>query len=269
MKILHVWNVSGVSSVIAKHMDRNCGTQSQVVMRKAFDKFNFTATYGESWDVGARTFVFKALIEARKYDLIHVHSLDKIVPPLKNLYRSKPVVLHYHGVGQTELWSKSESRWKRADSVLIFGSDQLKNAPARVQVSETPVDTDIFHPLAVSRAPGSALYIKFGEDELAQKLAKDHDLNLTIHDSQANPIDHVKFPEYLAGFEYYIDVKRDWYNRNIRLDCLSKAGLEALAVGCKVIRPEGVYDQLPEKNRPEVVVKRLYALYETLLAQGK
>ena len=184
MKILHVWNVSGVSSVIAKHMDRNCGTKSQVVMRKAFDKFDFTATYGESWDVGARTFVLKALIEARKYDLVHVHSLDRIVPYLKTLYPSKPVVLHYHGVGQTELWSKSESRWRRADSILIFGSDQLKNAPPNVQVSETPVDTDLFHPLAERPVPGTALTIKFGEDELAEKLAREHNLKLTIHDSQ-------------------------------------------------------------------------------------
>jgi hypothetical protein len=266
VKVLHVWNVSGVSSVIAKFMDRGCGTQSQVVMRKAFDKFNFTATFGVSWDVGARTFVLKALLEARKYDIIHVHSLDRIVPPLKNLYGSKPVVLHYHGVGQTELWARSEKRWRRADAVLIFGSDQMKNAPPIVQVSETPVDTDIFHPMSEAPVPGTALYIKFGEDELAEKLARDHGLNLTIHDSQANPIDHSKFPEYLSRFEYFIDVKRDWYNRNIRLDCLSKAGLEALAVGCKVVRPEGVISELPEKNRPEVVVKKLYGLYVSLLA---
>ena len=141
-------------------------------MRKAFDKFNFTATFGESWDVGARTFVLKALFEARKYDIIHVHSLDKIVPPLKNLYGSKPVVLHYHGVGQTELWAKSEKRWRRADAILIFGSDQMKNAPPNVQVSETPVDTDIFHPMAEAPVPGTALYIKFGEDELAEKLCQ-------------------------------------------------------------------------------------------------
>ena len=265
MKILHIWDVSGVSSVIAEHMDRNCGTQSRVVMRKAFDRFNVTGTYGESWDVGARTFVLKALIEARKYDLVHVHSLDKIVPPLKNLYPSKPVVLHYHGVGQTELWSKSESRWKRADSILIFGSDQLKNAPARAQVSETPVDTDIFHPMAVPPAPETALYIRWGEDELAEKLARDHNLKLTFHDSQANPIDHAKFPEFLAHFEYYIDVKQDWYNRGIRLNCISKTGLEALAVGCKVIRPEEVIEHLPEQNRPEVVVRKLYLLYRSLL----
>ena len=62
-------------------------------------------------------------------------------------------------------------------------------------------------------------------------------------------------------------MKRDWYNRNLRLDCLSKAGLEALSVGCKVVRPEGVIDVLPEKNRPEVVVKKLYDLYGSLLAR--
>jgi glycosyl transferase family 4 len=265
MKVLHVWNVSGVSSVIAKWMDRTCGTESEVVMRKAFDKFNFTSTHGKTWNVGAQTFVFRALLEARDYDVIHVHSLDKIVPYLKRLYPRKPVVLHYHGVAQTELWSKSESRWKKADAVLIFGADQLANAPSRVQVSETPVDTDIFHPMAEKPVPGTALHIEFGEDELANKLANDYNLKLTIHDSKKNPIEHSKFPRFLGRFEYYIDVKNDWYNRGIRLNCLSKTALEALAVGSKVIKPDRLITELPAENRPEVVVKKLYGLYQGLL----
>jgi hypothetical protein len=269
MKVLHIWNVSGVSSVIAKWMDRTCGTQSEVVMRKAFDKFDFTNTYGKTWNVGAQVFVLRALIEARSYDVIHVHSLDKIVPHLKRLYPRKPVVLHYHGVAQTELWSKSESRWKKADAVLIFGADQLANAPSIVQVSETPVDTDMFHPMAEKPVPGTALHLEFGEDDVAKKLAEDYNLKLTIHDSKKNPIEHSKFPSFLGRFEYYIDVKNDWYNRGIRLNCLSKTALEALAVGSKVIKPDRLITELPEQNRPEVVVKKLYGLYRSLLENRK
>jgi hypothetical protein len=248
-------------------MDRTCGTESEVIMRKAFDKFNFTSDYGKVWDVGATDFVFRALAEARKYDVIHVHSLDRIVPNLKRLYPRKPVVMHYHGVGQTILWSKTESRWKKADAVLIFGADQLANAPPNVQVSETPVDLDKFHPMAQPPVPGTALHIEFGEDELARKLAEEYHVKLTIHDSKKNPIEHSKFPDFLSRHEYYIDVKNDWYNRGIRLNCMSKTALEALAVGSKVIKPDRLITSLPEENRPEVVVRKIYTLYESLLAK--
>jgi hypothetical protein len=49
LKILHIWNTAGVGSVIAKFMDSMYPTESQVVMRKEFDKFGFT-TLGEVWD---------------------------------------------------------------------------------------------------------------------------------------------------------------------------------------------------------------------------
>jgi hypothetical protein len=64
-------------------------------------------------------------------------------------------------------------------------------------------------------------------------------------------------------------VKNDWYNRGIRLNCLSKTALEALAVGSKVIKPDRLITELPEQNRPEVVVKKLYGLYRSLLENRK
>ena len=37
MKVLHIWNTSGVASIIAKFMDKLFDTKSLVVHRKAFD----------------------------------------------------------------------------------------------------------------------------------------------------------------------------------------------------------------------------------------
>jgi hypothetical protein len=96
MKILHICNTGGVGSVIAKFMDRLFGTESLVVERKIFDPYGLT-TYGELWDCGAKTFALRCLLLARRFDIVHVHYFDKLIPFLKSFYPKKPVVLHYHG----------------------------------------------------------------------------------------------------------------------------------------------------------------------------
>lgn len=89
LQILHIWNTAGVGSVLAKYQARLFGWKTWVVMRKKFDKFCLT-TYGEVWNVGGKIFIAKTLWIARKYDIIHVHALDRIVPLLKRLYPRSP-----------------------------------------------------------------------------------------------------------------------------------------------------------------------------------
>jgi hypothetical protein len=96
MKVLHIWNTAGIGSIIAKYMDRLFGTKSLVVHRRVFDPYGFT-TYGELWDCGAKMFALKCLWLARKFDIVHVHSFDKLILFLKFLYPKKPVVMHYLG----------------------------------------------------------------------------------------------------------------------------------------------------------------------------
>ena len=95
MKILHIWNTAGVASIIAKYMDKLFGTVSSVVMRKRYDKFGLT-TYGELWDYPASVFKLRCLIRARKFDIIHIHSCDELVPSIRRRYPEKKIVLHYH-----------------------------------------------------------------------------------------------------------------------------------------------------------------------------
>jgi len=259
LKVLHIWNTAGVGSIIAKYMDKTFGTESWVIMRKRFDKFGLT-TYGECWDCGSKTFTLKALLEARKYDLIHVHDFDKIVPLLKRIYSKKPVVLHYHG---SRIRGKAEERYKyycNADFIIVSTPDLLETLPDATYVPN-PVDTEFFRQTN-KHNDNSAVYIikhQLGEDlEWARKMAEKYGLNLSFRDRVKNPIPHVELPSFLNQFSYYID--RDY------IKSLSKTALEALACGLKVIdyKERIIHPPLPSLHRPEKVVNELYQIYQQI-----
>ncbi|MFB0569267.1 MAG: glycosyltransferase, partial [Nitrososphaeria archaeon] len=267
MKILHVWNTAGVGSIIGKYMDRLFGTESLVVMRKAFDPFGFT-TYGQLWDCGAKMFVLKSLLKARKFDVIHVHSVDRIVPYLKLLYPDRPVVMHYHGDEIRDKWAQRQKYWVKADVVIcatlsLFGS----GAPSRAVLVPNPVDTEVFCPGDVKPLSGTALHFPRNADDLATEHANQYNLELTIYDGKARGIiPYLRLPEFLRRYEYYIDVKRNYAGILLK-GGISKTGLEALSCGLKVIKWDGSQVQgLPAENRPENVARQVYTLYEGALS---
>jgi len=262
MKILHIWNTAGVGSIIAKYMDKTFGTESWVIMRKRFDKFGFT-TYGECWDCRGKIFTLKSLLKARKYDLIHVHAFDRIVPLLKLLYPKKPVVLHYHG---TDIRGKAEERkryYRKADFIIVSTPDLLETLPDATYIPN-PVDTELFYPRNIYE-PKTSFHISYRADELAKKYAKQYNLKLYIHDRETAPIPHIKFPDVLSKYEYYIDVKR-FIDGKIAT-ALSKTALEALACGLKVINWNGeiVHPPLPQQHLPEEVCSRVFKIYKGLV----
>jgi glycosyltransferase involved in cell wall biosynthesis len=261
-RILHIWNTAGVGSVIAKFVDRLYGTQSLVVTRAAADAFGLT-THGRAYRDGPIVFMLRSVLMSRGYDVAHVHSLDRIVPWLKALYPSKPVVMHYHGTDILGRWGEKESRWRRAD-VIAFSTPNLREgAPDRALHRPNPVDTDIFFPRGGARVKGSALSIRYGADELALSKAKEMSLNLTLIDRGS--VRHADMPDLLSRFEYYLDFRRPpGFDEPVR--SLGKAALEALACGCKAVDWSGtVYEALPEEHAPERVAARWHETYARLL----
>lgn len=258
MRVLHIHNIAGVACVIAKFMDKTFNTESLVVMRKAFDRFGVT-TYGQTWNCGPKIFTIKCLWLARKFDVIHVHDFDKIVPWLKRLYHNKPIILHYHGTRIRNRWKEREQFWSKADAILVSTPDLLKDAPKHAIFIPNPVDTDLFT-LKNHRPKNTALYIvkhQEGEDlKWPLNIAENLNLRVHIHDRVTNPIPHLKLPQFLNDFEYYID-------RNY-VPSLSKTALEALACGLKVIDyNRELVRELPEQHEPQNVTPQLYKLYNT------
>ncbi len=269
MKILHIWNTAGVGSIIAKYMDRIHDTNSWLVHRRDLDKYGLT-TFGELWVSGAKTFTLKCLIEARKYDIIHIHSFDRIVPLLKLIYSKKLIVLHYHGSEIRDQWIKKRKYWEKADLVFYSTPDLLDSeTPESASYIPNPVDLDLFTASKSERAQGTAAHFSYRADDLARGYAVNYGLKLEIYDKNKHgSMPHVNVPEFLRRFEYYIDVKRD-PDGDLFTIPLSKTALEALACGLKVINWEGKeIDGLPIENNPKNVVKMIFEKYVHLLARA-
>ena len=260
IKILHIGNTAGIGSIIAKYMDKFFGTESLVVNRRASDPYGLT-TYGELWYCGAKMFTLKCLWLARRFDIVHVHYFDKVVPFLKFLYPRKPVVLHYHG---DDIRGKAKERsryYRRADFIIVSTYDLLETLPAAVHIPN-PVDTDLFYPKTnYKRKPKSALAFCYHLDEKkAINYAQKYGLQLTFLERN---IPYKEMPKILNRYEYYVD--------RTEISSLSKTALEALACGCKVINWKGeiVYPPLQEQHTPQKVCNQLYKIYHKLIIKNR
>jgi hypothetical protein len=260
-RVLHVWNTAGVASVIAKFTDRGFQTSSTVIARKAADRVGLTS-YGRTYPDGPTKFFARALLMARRFDLIHVHSLDRIVPWLKTAY-GKPVVMHYHGTDIEGRWDEKEGRWKKADYVAVSTRNLLEGGPASAVCIPNPVDTDLFRPGVGGADPRSAVSFRYGMDAEAEAIASRLDLKLTWLERWSVP--YSKMPETLSHYSYYIDMRKP--PGHIEARSVGKAALEALAMGLRVVDWEGnVIEGLPKENEPMGVAARWNEVYGGLLS---
>ena len=265
MRVLHVWNTGGAASIIAKFTDVLYQTESTVITRKASDPVGLT-TYGTAYGDGAVRFFVRALLASRSYDLVHVHSLDRLVPWLKWDHPRKPVVLYYLGTDIRGLWEEKKPRWSKADFVGYTTSDLGEGAPPKAKQVFCPVDTEAFPHSSLEKAPGTAVSIRYGMDAETERMAKSMSLVLTLVDRGSVP--YSQMPSLLSKYEYYLDLRRP-PERKSPVECLGKAALEALASGCKAVDWSGkVYEGLPKENRPEVAAAAWYEVYSSLLPRS-
>ena len=258
--VLHVWNTAGVASVIAKFTDREFGTKSAVITRRAADRVGLT-TYGTAYADGPSRFFARAIWMARAADLIHVHSLDMVIPWIKRFY-NKPVVVHYHGTDIEGRWQEKEPRWRSADYVAVSTPNLLEGAPPIAAYVPNPIDTDLFRPVPVERPPDSAVSFRYGMDAEAEAMAERLGLNLAWLDRWS--LNHRQMPETLSKFAYYIDMRRP--PEHLVARSVGKAALEALSCGCKVVDWQGnVMEGLPLEHDPRSVAARWNDVYLGLL----
>ena len=144
LKVLHIWNIAAVPQTLAK-FQRKFGHKSDLIAREIFLPPGAINVFPDTKVVtgsSPKIFALKTLRMARKYDIIHVHSFDKIVPILKRLYRHKKVVLTYHGSDIRERWNIKEKFYQKADIVTVSTPDLKKTAPENVVYVPNIVDED-------------------------------------------------------------------------------------------------------------------------------
>ena len=205
----------------------------------------------------------KIIFESRKYDIVHLHDRDILIPALKTIYPRKPVIIHYHGSKIRSSWKKRRKYWKYADRILISTTDLYEGAPEGVVHIPNPVDTTLFFPVNDVSPDGEAVYFKYDADDIARELAKELGMKLTINDKYKNPISYENMPNFLRRFKVLIDVKRDFKGNILcQNEVMSKTALEAIACGLKVVNSSGtITEKLPEDHLPQNVSEKIYGIY--------
>jgi glycosyltransferase involved in cell wall biosynthesis len=265
MKILHIWDQAGVACILAKHHRRR-GHEVRIHKRAGYDPFGISQFYNEPLlHMDGKAFLKYAIKEAAGYDVVHVHTLYKIIPDLRKKYRDKKLVLHYHGSEARSrqgdpLKAEAESR---AD-VVLGSTDDLKDFVDDIVGVPNPVDTEHFAP--GSSLNGKAFMIRTprGNTQWVLDYLKSNNIDLQVEvvNREASPIPYAQVPTFLRQYGTCVDIK---YIDGILLHAMSKTGLESLACGLSVLDHELKYvEGLPEKHKPEIAASKMLGIYNSV-----
>lgn len=245
MKILHIWDVVGVATILAKYQ-RRLGHEAEVIMRDGLDAFKIHKFYSPKLFKGsALNFYRFAIKEAKKFDIVHINSLTKVV-----LFIRKPKVLHFHGsdIADPKFSGRIENyiATKLVDKVLLSTPDLLRFIPT-AEWLPNPVDTDHFY----SRQPKK----DFTNKKLTFKFANyPHAYTL---EGTNETIPYEDMPDYLLSKTHYVDTCAP---------ALCKTSFEALACGIPVIwNGLKIQPPCPKEHEGLNVAKRTIEIYEELL----
>lgn len=282
MRILHVGDASGVAHILAKFQNRTPGCEADVVLRAMDAPHGINAYYGAKewrrlpvrgsplWKRGgtstyavAARFVGIVNRAAGDYDVVHVHTCAELVAPIRARHPGKRIILHHHGDRLRHMDPAQRERQERhADKVLVSTPD-LREYGGH-EWAPNPVDRDLFAPRSPARNGKAAYFVIRDEPrETKLRLLERGGVRLDCHlrDINERPLQYTEMPAFLAGYEYYIDIK--WLPIGKVMAALSTTGLQALAVGCKVVDHRfEVLEGLPEEHEPAAVVSRMRGHYE-------
>lgn len=288
MYVLHIWDEAGVAFILAKFQQIN-GNESKVIRVKNADKYGIDEFYKKyGLFVAPEELVYKSIEEARRADVIHIHSLPEMVINIRNIYReSKVIILHYHG---TDIRGFSEGTFnlrnilrpknifrkirkrrlhikaqRLADRVIVSTPDLIQLVKGSIFLPN-PIDTDHFNKKLIKERSadvyeGILINSEVTNIELAMNYCKHKkiNVNINIYDRTKNPICYKDIPNFLKKYDVYIDLR--FVNRKL-LKNLSKTALEALACGLRVLNYNLEYvDNLPSEHCPTNVVTILSSIY--------
>ena len=267
MKILHVWDIGGDSYIAAKYQQK-LGHESDVIKNSGFNPYGLVEFYGgkefnQRFWVGE--FYTFSILKARKYDLIHVHCLYKMIPSLRRLYPKKKIILHYHGIDCRLTPPKKRVKAEAmADKILLSTPDLKEFVPDGVYVPN-PIDVELFSNETPKSDKAFTSLVRHHSKDLIEKYLKvnNFDLEFDVINTNESPIRYEDMPNFMSNYGTYIDLKFTEYFTLI--PALSNTGRQALAKGLKVLNYELKYlTGLPPEHRPENVVANLEKIYAAI-----
>lgn len=258
MKILFVWEVAGVASILAKYMRRK-GHDCTVVGSRPYDSFGFLDSYNEiSYPVAGPEFDSYVMnrVFLNKYDIVHVNSAGPLAYRIKRKHPEVKVFLEYHG-SDARLTPKEDRAIHESilDGVIFSTPDLKEYMNPGAQYLPLIVDTEHF---PLTEHSKGALFIKPYDQEVPDI----EPYTFHIIERDRTPFAYELMPELFRLFSIYIDIRID---KSVGLITpLSKTALEALSTGMSVLRADGKEIMgLPEEFKPERVIPILERIYQT------
>jgi hypothetical protein len=254
MKILHVWDCAGVSSILAKYQ-KKLGYDVKVLMRQSSDKLGISEFYGNTTDLTGREFIKTAVRLSKDYDVIHIHNLPNIIPMIRLRHPRKKIIIHYHGFPATD--KKHVKFYSRFATNVFLATSDLKSVFPKGVVIPTIVDTDHFNgtPNGKGNLTFSIRYLDM--NKFKQTVKEDVD----IIDREKNHVPYKDMPEFLKSYSRYYDIK---FLYGKLLEAHSKTCYEALACGLDVVDYTGcTLRGLPEQHEPHHVAEFCMKHYVT------
>jgi glycosyltransferase involved in cell wall biosynthesis len=150
-----------------------------------------------------------------------------------------------------------------ADAVLVSTPDLLSLAEGATYLPN-PIDTEHFKPDEIPRNDRKrALTIDTEATDVRRtlKYCNSHniDTEIEVYDRTQKPVMYGKMPNFLKGYDIYVDVR--YVNGRI-LENLSKTALESLACGLEVLDHRLEYRRgLPTEYKPSSVLSKISNFY--------
>lgn len=263
MRILHIWNQAGVSSILAIHQ-RKLGHQAKVIQQRKHDPAKISKYYGDTIMNNKISFLFKCITESFYHDIFHLHDAWFMVIPLRILHPKRKIVMHYHGslVRDNTLGRLRYFLERFVDGIILATPDLLEfDYAKKLHYIPDPVDTQLFSPKQIPQNNKCFTSLKWEQkDSDLRTMLTQKNIQVNLETKERKKIiNYVDFADKLKNYEFYADIP---YIRGKIIKAHSMCGLQALSMGIKVINHSfEIESSLPDCHKPENVVKEIMKHY--------
>ena len=244
-----------ITNHLKRHINSECFTVRKPHLTGSYNYYNVTPFSR------FRKCLYNAIIQSKHFDIIHIHSVDYVVPIFKLL--GKKVVLHYHG---SDIMDQGNSKLKKfcrglADYIIYNAEIMESKLPGKnKQYLPDFIDTDLFKPSGNGK--GSVIIVSSNLDIAKSIKNIDSDTNVYNFDG-GNRIEYTDMPNFLNKYTKYFDDKVTDYG----MTCteFSNTGLQALSCGLDVIHQGKTFKVLPKNRTSEYYIMQLLKIYYGIL----
>lgn len=270
--ILHINSTGGISGILNDHRDKLNGVISYSAGHVYYVKKDSLSSKLACYYDGkpfSRLLKLLAYSLLERFDIIHIHSAEILVPYFKLF--GKKVVLHYHGT-DINLENRNKNIFRiicrsMANKILIADpkmKPRIIGNKNKIIYLPNIVDTSLFSNVHVRKNKKALCIISSNLDEEKIK-NKISEYKIDVYYYNISTMGHINYqdmPKFLAQYEYYIDEK--FTDFGLYLTALSTTALQALSLGVKVLHNSQEYTTLPTEHTPKYLIPKVENIYRDI-----